>query len=181
MGYRIIEHKWACFRHCGSSSNPSDSALTSRQQLHTLLTLLGVIVSVAWRGVIAIYRTRYNGRNSIFVAGVDRFQCCETAACYCVREDMIRFNRRKEVTKEDAEAVMRLCRSCSLVGMALNGGGMVKFADNESEGVSIRGLSPSMFDIENTTIPVGPAMDGPGGLRRSECLCHRDRSARKYL
>jgi putative ABC transport system permease protein len=39
--------------------------------------------------------------------------------------------------------------------MAVNGFGLVKFADNKSENVTVRGLTPSMFDIENVTIQAG--------------------------
>ena len=146
-------------------------------KLRTLLTLLGVIVGVT--SVIAVITIISGLDTTVATAfssqGSTVFSVAKRPLVITSREDMIRFNRRKEVTKEDAEAVMRLCRSCSLVGMALNGGGMVKFADNKSEGVSIRGLSPSMFDIENTTIQSGRRwtdQEGSGG--RNVCVIGTD-------
>jgi hypothetical protein len=37
------------------------------------------------------------------------------------REDFIKFNKRKDVTKEDEEVIKRVCRGCDRVGMAVNG------------------------------------------------------------
>ena len=146
-------------------------------KLRTLLTLLGVIVGVT--SVIAVITIISGLDTTVATAfssqGSTVFSVAKRPLVITSREDMIRFNRRKEVTKEDAEAVMRLCRSCSVVGMALNGGGLVKFADNKSEGVSIRGLTPSMFDIENTTIQSGRRwtdQEGSGG--RNVCVIGTD-------
>ena len=146
-------------------------------KLRTLLTLLGVIVGVT--SVIAVITIISGLDTTVATAfssqGSTVFSVAKRPLVITSREDMIRFNRRKEVTKEDADAVTRLCRSCNLVGMALNGGGMVKFGDNRSEGVSIRGLTPSMFDIENTTIQSGRRwtdQEGVGG--RNVCVIGTD-------
>ena len=146
-------------------------------KLRTLLTLLGVIVGVT--SVISVI-TIISGLDTTVASafssqGSTVFSVAKRPLVITSREDMIRFNRRKEVTKDDAEAVMRLCRSCSEVGMALNGGGLAKFADNKSEGVSVRGLTPSMFDIENTTIQSGRRwtdQEGVGG--RNVCVIGTD-------
>ena len=142
-------------------------------KLRTLLTLLGVIVGVTSvisvitiiSGLDATVATAFSSQGSTV------FSVAKRPLVITSREDMIKFNRRKEVTKDDAEVIQRLCRSCSIVGMALNGAGLVKFADNKSECVSIRGLSPSMFDIENTTIQAGRRwtdQEGVGG--RNVCV-----------
>jgi len=91
------------------------------------------------------------------------------------REDFIKFNKRKDVTKEDEEVIKRVCRGCDRVGMAVNGLGLVKFEDNKSENVSVRGLTPVMFDIENTTIQAGRRwtdQEGDGG--RDVCVIGTD-------
>lgn len=137
-------------------------------KLRTLLTLLGVIVGVTSvisvitiiSGLDATVATAFSSQGSTV------FSVAKRPLVITSREDMIKFNRRKEVTKDDAEVIQRICKTCSLVGVALNGAGLVKYAENKSEGVSIRGLSPSMFDIENTTIQSGrrwTEQEGTGG------------------
>lgn len=146
-------------------------------KLRTLLTLLGVIVGVT--SVIAVI-TIISGLDATVATafssqGSTVFSVAKRPLVITSREDMIKFNRRKEVTKDDAEVIQRLCRNCSSVGMALNGAGLIKFADNKSEGVSVRGLSPSMFDIENITIQSGRRwtdQEGVGG--RNVCVIGSD-------
>lgn len=142
-------------------------------KLRTLLTLLGVIVGVT--SVIAVVTIISGLDTTVATAfssqGSTVFSVSKRPLVITSREDMIRFNRRKDVTKEDYEAINRLCRTCDRIGMALNGGGMVKFNDNKSEGVSVRGLTPVMFDIENTTIQAGRRwtdQEGVGG--RNVCV-----------
>jgi len=146
-------------------------------KLRTLLTLLGVIVGVT--SVISVITIISGLDTTVATAfssqGSTVFSVAKRPLVITSREDLVRFNHRKEVTKEDADAVMRLCRTCGSVGMALNGGGMVKFANNKSEGVSVRGLTPSMFDIENTTIQSGRRWtDQEGVAGRNVCVIGTD-------
>lgn len=91
------------------------------------------------------------------------------------REDLVKYNRRKDVTKEDADAIQRLCRSCWRVGMAANGRGLVKFGDKRSEDVAVRGLTLSMFDIENITIQAGRVWTAnEGNAGRNLCVIGTD-------
>lgn len=146
-------------------------------KLRTLLTLLGVIVGVTSvisvitiiSGLDATVATAFSSQGSTV------FSVAKRPMVITSREDMIKFNRRKEVTKDDAEVIQRLCRTCSSVGMALNGAGLIKFAENKSEGVSVRGLSLPMFDIENITIQAGRRwtdQEGVGG--RNICVIGND-------
>ncbi len=126
-------------------------------KLRTFLTLLGVIVGVT--SVIAVITIISGLDTTVATAfssqGSTVFSVSKRPLVITSREDMIRFNRRKEVTTEDSEGIERSCRTCSRVGTALNGMAMVKFGDNRSEGVALRGLSTQMFDIENVTIQSG--------------------------
>ena len=126
-------------------------------KLRTFLTLLGVIVGVT--SVIAVITIISGLDTTVATAfssqGSTVFSVAKRPLVITSREDMIRFNRRKEVTTDDSEAIQRSCRTCSRVGTALNGMAMVKFGDNRSEGVALRGLSTQMFDIENVTIQSG--------------------------
>ena len=125
--------------------------------LRTFLTLLGVIVGVtSVIAVITIISGLDTTVSSAFSSqGSTVFSVAKRPLVITSREDMIKFNRRKDVTKDDAEVIARLCRSCNRVGMAMNGGGLVKFAENKTEGVAIRGITPVMLDIENTVIQTG--------------------------
>ena len=126
-------------------------------KLRTTLTLVGVIVGVT--SVIAVI-TIISGLDKTVASafssqGSTVFSVSKRPLVITSREDFIKFNRRKEVTKEDADVIQRVCRSCDRLGMAVNGQGLVKFEENKSENVSVRGLTPVMFDIENTTIQAG--------------------------
>jgi putative ABC transport system permease protein len=126
-------------------------------KLRTFLTLLGIIVGVT--AVIAVM-TIINGLDqtvaSTFSAqGSTVFSVSKRPLLITSREDLIKFNKRKDVTKEDLDAIQRLCKLCWRVGTAVNGGGLVKYRENRSENVQVRGLSLSMFDIENVVVDDG--------------------------
>lgn len=142
-------------------------------KLRTLLTLLGVIVGVT--SVISVITIISGLDTTVATAfssqGSTVFSVSKRPIVITSREDMIKFNRRKDVTKDDADAIRRACRSCSDVGVALNGSGLIKFGANKSEGVSVRGLTPSMFDIENTTIQSGRRWtDQEGAAGNNVCV-----------
>jgi putative ABC transport system permease protein len=72
------------------------------------------------------------------------------------REDFIKFNKRKAVTPEDAEAITRLCTACWRTGMAVNSVQPAKRGDQKIEATQIRGMEPNhMFDIDGVTIDAG--------------------------
>jgi putative ABC transport system permease protein len=126
-------------------------------KLRTFLTLLGIIVGVS--AVIAVV-TIINGLDqtvaSTFSAqGSTVFTVSKRPLVITSREDFIKFNKRKDVTKEDLEAIQRLCTLCWRIGYALNGRGIVKSGESSSENVPIRGVTLSMFDIEALTVEAG--------------------------
>lgn len=126
-------------------------------KLRTFLTLLGVIVGVT--SVIAVITIISGLDKTVATAfssqGSTVFSVNKRPLIITSREEFIKTNHRKDITKEDSDAITRLCHLCSRTGMSLNGSGMVKYRDNRSEGVVVRGLTPSMFDIENITIDAG--------------------------
>lgn len=126
-------------------------------KLRTVLTLLGVIVGVT--SVIAVITIISGLDKTVATAfssqGSTVFSVSKRPLVITSREDFIKFNRRKDITKDDAEVISKDCQLCSRTGMALNGSATAKFAENKSEGVTLRGLTTSMFDIENVTIQSG--------------------------
>ncbi|MDQ3181283.1 MAG: ABC transporter permease [Acidobacteriota bacterium] len=146
-------------------------------KLRTFLTLLGIIVGVT--AVIAVM-TIISGldqtvSNAFSSQGATAFSVSKRPLVITSREDFIKFNRRKDVTGDDAQAIQRLCRLCWRVGMAANGAGLIKFGENRSEGVSVRGLTLSMFDIENITIQAGRVWTvNEGNAGRNVCVIGND-------
>lgn len=146
-------------------------------KLRTLLTLLGIIVGVT--SVIAVMTILSGLDQTVATAfssqGSTVFSVAKRPLVITSREDFVKYNKRKDVTKEDADAIQRLCRTCWRVGMANNGRGLVKFEDKRSEGVSVRGLTLPMYDIENITIQAGRSWTAnEGNAGRNLCIIGTD-------
>jgi putative ABC transport system permease protein len=128
-------------------------------KLRTALTLIGVVVGVA--AVIAVV-TIIQGLDQTVAStfssqGSTVFTVSKRPQVITSREDFIKFNRRKDVTEDDAEAVTRLCTVCWRTGVAANAQATVKAGDQSSEGVRVRGLTLSMYAIEDTDVVAGRA------------------------
>jgi putative ABC transport system permease protein len=127
-------------------------------KLRTSLTLVGIVVGVA--AVIAVV-TIIKGLDKTVAStfssqGSTVFTISQKPQVITSREDFIKFSKRKEVTHEDEEAIARLCNACWRVGIAANAIQSIKHGDQKSDGVRIRGVTPtSMFDIDGVTIDVG--------------------------
>src|SRR3954471_2564092 len=83
-------------------------------KLRTGLTLIGIVVGVS--AVIAVV-TIIKGLDQTVATtfssqGSTVFTVSKRPMVITSREDFVKFNRRKDVTIDDAEAVMRLCTSC---------------------------------------------------------------------
>src|SRR5215213_12031634 len=147
-------------------------------KLRTALTLVGIVVGVA--AVIAVV-TIIKGLNQTVAQtfssqGSTVFTISKNPQIIKSREDFIKFNRRKDVTHEDAEAIQRLCTSCWRVGIAANAIETVKYADQKAENVRVRGVDPlTMFDIDGVTIDVGRIWtEGEGSVGRDVCVVGPD-------
>ncbi|MFN2532219.1 MAG: ABC transporter permease [Pyrinomonadaceae bacterium] len=161
---------WEAFRVAISSLRSN--------MLRTALTLMGIVVGVT--AVIAVVT---------IIKGLDRtvaqtfssqgstvFTISKNPQIITSREDFIKFNRRKDVTHDDAEAIARLCTTCWRVGMAANATETVKYADQKAENVRIRGVMPiTMFDIDGVTIDAGRIWsESEGDSGREICVVGPD-------
>ena len=127
-------------------------------KLRTALTLMGIIVGVtAVIAVVTIIKGLDQTVAQTFSSqGSTVFTISKNPQIIKSREEFIKFNRRKDVTHEDAEAIARLCSACWRVGIAANAIETVKYADQKAENVRIRGVDPiTMFDIDGVSINVG--------------------------
>jgi putative ABC transport system permease protein len=142
-------------------------------KLRTALTLVGIIVGVS--AVIAVV-TIIKGLDKTVATtfssqGSTVFTVSKRPRVITSREDFIKFNKRKDVTREDAEAIFRLCSSCWKSGIAANSVEVVKHKDQKSDTVVIRGVTPTaMFDIDAVSIDAGRFWTESEGERARE-LC----------
>jgi len=127
-------------------------------KLRTALTLVGIVVGVA--AVIAVVTIIQGLDNKVATTfssqGSTVFTISKRPQIIRSREEFVKFNKRKDVTHEDAEAVARLCAACWRVGVAANVRETVKHGDQKFENVVIRGVTPAtMFEIDGRAIEVG--------------------------
>lgn len=125
--------------------------------LRTFLTLLGIIVGVA--AIIAVV-TIIEGLNqtvaeTFYSKGSNVFTLSKSPLVVTSREEMIKVEKRKDITKSDAQAVERMCTFCWRIGYSMQSLEMAKYAGNLVENVTLRGISRSVFDIEEIEIEAG--------------------------
>jgi putative ABC transport system permease protein len=147
-------------------------------KLRTALTLVGIIVGVtAVIAVVTIIKGLDQTVAQTFSSqGSTVFTISKNPQIIKSREEFIKFNRRKDVTHEDAEAIARLCTSCWRVGVAANAIETVKYADQTAENVRVRGVDPiTMFDIDGVSINVGRIWtESEGASGREICVIGPD-------
>jgi putative ABC transport system permease protein len=147
-------------------------------KLRTGLTLIGIIVGVT--AVIAVM-TIINGLNETVAQtfssqGSTVFTISKNPQIITSREDFVKFNKRKDVTHEDAETIGRLCTSCWRVGIAANAIETVKYSNQKAENVRVRGIDPiTMFDIDGVSIDSGRIWtESEGDSGREICVLGAD-------
>lgn len=147
-------------------------------KMRTALTLVGIVVGVAAViAVVTIIQGLDNKVASTFSSqGSTVFTISKRPQIIRSREEFIKFNKRKDVTDEDAEAVTRLCTACWRVGVAANARETIKQGDQKMENFTMRGVSPTtMFDIDGRTIDVGRIWtDEEGDSGREICVVGSD-------
>jgi putative ABC transport system permease protein len=126
-------------------------------KLRTALTLVGIIVGVsAVIAVVTIIKGLDRTVASTFSSqGSTVFTVSKRPQIITSREDFIKFNKHKDVTLEDADAITRLCTSCWRTGITANARELIKHADQKSDNVPIQGISMSMFAINDVNVQAG--------------------------
>ena len=155
------------------------AALSLRaNKLRTSLTLMGIVVGVtAVIAVVTIIKGLDKTVAQTFSSqGSTVFTISKKPQIIRSREEFIKFNKRKDVTTEDAEAIARLCTTCWRVGIAANAIETLKHADQKSDNVRIRGVTPTtMFDVDGVSIDAGRIWtDGEGESGREICVVGAD-------
>ncbi|HEY0376326.1 MAG TPA: ABC transporter permease [Pyrinomonadaceae bacterium] len=127
-------------------------------KLRAGLTLIGIIVGVsAVIAVVTIIKGLDQTVASTFSSqGSTVFTISKRPQIITSREDFLRFNKRKDVTHDDADAIARLCTLCWRTGLSANvPQATVKHGDEKMDGVTIRGITLSMFDIDAVNLDAG--------------------------
>jgi putative ABC transport system permease protein len=149
-----------------------------QNKLRTSLTLVGIVVGVAAViTVVTIIKGLDRTVASTFSSqGSTVFTISKNPQIIKSREEFIKFNKRKDVTHEDEEAIARLCTACWRVGIAANAVQTVKHGDQKSDGVRIRGVTPTpMFDVDGVTIDAGRIWtENEGNSGREICVVGPD-------
>jgi putative ABC transport system permease protein len=141
---------WEAFRVAAASLR--------QNKLRTALTLVGIIVGVT--AVISVV-TIIKGLDQTVAAtfssqGSTVFTISKRPRVITSREDFIKYNKRKDITQEDAEAIFRLCTTCWRTGIVANDVVAVKHGSQKADNVGIRAVMPTaMFDIDAVTIDAG--------------------------
>src|SRR5262245_26991429 len=147
-------------------------------KLRTALTLMGIVVGVtAVIAVVTIIKGLDKTVAQTFSSqGSTVFTISKNPQIIKSREEFVKFNRRKDVTSEDADAIARLCSACWRVGVAANAIETVKYADQKAENVRVRGVDPiTMFEIDGVTIDAGRIWtESEGAAGRDICVVGPD-------
>src|SRR5207244_304837 len=68
----------------------------------------------------------------------------------------IKYNKRKDITEEDADSIFRLCTACWRTGIVANDAVNTKRGNQKSDNVGIRAVKPtSMFEIDGVALDTG--------------------------
>lgn len=147
-------------------------------KLRTALTLMGIVVGVsAVISVVTIIKGLDQTVAQTFSSqGSTVFTISKQPRVITSREDFIKFSKRKDVTREDAEVIFRTCSSCYQAGVVGSRPEIIKHLDQKSDNVFIRGVAPTaMFDIDAVTIDAGRTWnENEGESAREICVVGAD-------
>jgi putative ABC transport system permease protein len=127
-------------------------------KLRTVLTLLGVVIGVA--AVIAVV-TLVNGANAyvdqkLNSYGSDVFTVSKQPNLITSYDEYQKFQKRKNITLDEYRYVKENCKRCVAVGAAdSTTSNAVKFGNQATTGVSVRGWTAEMADLNNLNIAEG--------------------------
>src|SRR5256884_7853460 len=137
----------------------SVAASSLRQnKLRTALTLVGIIVGVtAVIAVVTIIKGLDQTVAQTFSSqGSTVFTISKRPRVITSREDFIKYNKRKDISEDDVQAIFRLCSACWRAGIAANDVVPVKHGNQKSDAVAVRAIAPpSMFEVDGVTIDAG--------------------------
>ena len=126
-------------------------------KLRTVLTLLGVVISVA--SLIAVV-TLINGAQ-VYVAtkvnkqGANVFTVSQQPSIITSYNDYVKFQKRKVISLDDYRAMKSQCTLCKEVGAMQSTTGPVVYGKESATDVGIRGYTAMMPEMQNLDIVEG--------------------------
>jgi len=138
------------------------AASLRQNKLRTGLTLVGIIVGVtAVIAVVTIIKGLDKTVATTFSSqGSTVFTVSKRPRVITSREDFVKFNKRKDVTIDDAEAIFRVCTSCWRSGIAANTAGVTKaiftYTTSASSVAIAYGEGNALLDASNAFIASPP-------------------------
>jgi putative ABC transport system permease protein len=122
-----------------------------------VLTLLGVVIGVA--SVITVV-TLVNGAKQFVTTkintyGADVVTVSKMPSTFMTIEEYLSFQKRKDVTMDDYNAIVSVCKSCVSIGALRDTTGKVVVGTKSSTDTDIRGYTWTMPPISNLNIVLG--------------------------
>jgi putative ABC transport system permease protein len=127
-------------------------------KLRSALTLLGVVIGIAAVIAVVTFVAGINGyvATKVFNLGADVFIVFKVSPVTTNIDHLLDGEKRKNLTMEDYEAVKDACKHCEWVGAALrNESGHVRYAEQQINDTTIRGVTPSMVPILDIDLTSG--------------------------
>ncbi len=126
-------------------------------RLRSFLTILGLTMGVATLMTVITLIVGANTyvREKIADLGTDVFRIAKTPFATTNFEESRRARRNPDVLREDMAAVRESCPLCVNVGATVSGSIAVRYKNQETRDVSIRGQTPNMADIGTLTVERG--------------------------
>lgn len=128
-------------------------------KLRSILTLLGVVIGVA--SVIMVV-TLTNGAKQFVTSKINRYGASvititKTPQAFITIEEFLEFQKRRDITMDDYQAILSDCRSCVTVGARRELPGKVVFGRNSTTDTLIRGWTWTMPGLSNLDLEYGRA------------------------
>ena len=93
---------------------------------------------------------------TLFNSRLNRFYDFEAAARYHFARGLHQYNKRKDISEEDADAIFRLCTVCWRMGIVANDVVNTKHGSQKNDNVQMRAIKPnSTFDIDGVSLDAG--------------------------
>ncbi len=126
-------------------------------KLRSILTLLGVVIGVA--SVITVV-TLVNGAKQFVTTKINRYGAdvvtvSKMPQTFITIEEYLSFQKRKDVTLDDYQAIVDSCKSCQSIGALRNTTGKIVVGTKSSTDTDIRGWTWTMPPISNLDIVNG--------------------------
>ncbi len=124
--------------------------------LRTFLTLLGVIIGVATVVTVVSIISGLNGyiEDKVLTLGADSFVVSRFGVITS-RQELIEALKRRDMTRDDLEAIRRLCAECASVGADVTANRGVRHEERRLADTPVHGATANVDQIQNLELEEG--------------------------